>query len=162
MDDTDRKHLERCLELAETALELGNYPFGSVLVDGDGAVRAEDYNRETTGGDATLHPEFELARWAAHNMTAEERAAATVYTSGEHCPMCSAAHAWVGLGRIVYVYSGKQYAALSAAEGMAPGPVAALSSDEVATAVTVEGPEPMFEDRIVALHKRRFALGKGQ
>lgn len=162
MNDTDRKHLERCLELAETALELGNYPFGSVLVDSAGKVRAEDYNRETTGNDATLHPEFELARWAAHNMTATERAGATVYTSGEHCPMCSAAHAWVGLGRIVYVYSGKQYAALSAAEGMAPSPVAALSSDEVTTSVKVEGPEPAFEHRIVALHKRRFALTRGQ
>ena len=162
MDDTDRRHLERCLELAETALNLGNYPFGSVLVDGEGKVRAEDYNRESTGNDATLHPEFELARWAAHNMTAEERARATVYTSGEHCPMCSAAHAWVGLGRIVYVYSGKQYAALSAAEGMPVSPVAALSADEVTTSVKVEGPEPMFEDRIVALHKRRFAMTKTQ
>ena len=157
MNDTDRRHLERCLELAETALDLGNSPFGSVLVDGDGKVLAEDYNRETTGNDATLHPEFELARWAAHNMTAAARAGATVYTSGEHCPMCSAAHAWVGLGRIVYVYSGKQYAALCNAEGMAPSPVAALASNEVTTSVTVEGPEPALEERIVALHKRRFA-----
>ena len=76
--------------------------------------------------------------------------------------MCSAAHGWVGLGRIVYVYSGKQYAALSAAEGMPVSPVAALSADEVTTSVKVEGPEPMFEDRIVALHKRRFAMTKAQ
>ena len=162
MNDSDRKHLERCLELAEKALELGNSPFGSVLVDGTGTVLAEDHNRETTGNDATLHPEFELARWAAHNMTAEERAAATVYTSGEHCPMCSAAHAWVGLGRIVYLYSGKQYAALSTAEGMAPSPVAPLSANEVTTYVKVEGPEPALEDRIVSLHKRRFALIRDQ
>lgn len=32
-------------------------------------------------------------------LTAADRAAATVFTSGEHCPMCSAAHAWAGLGR---------------------------------------------------------------
>src|SRR5699024_12203067 len=44
----------------------------------------------------TMHPEFELARWAANNMSPEARAQATVYTSGEHCPMCAAAHAWVG------------------------------------------------------------------
>jgi hypothetical protein len=31
-------------------------------------------------------------------MTPAERAASTVDTSGEHCPMCAAAHAWVGLG----------------------------------------------------------------
>ena len=38
-------------------------------------------------------------------------AACTVYTSGEHCPMCSAAHAWVGLGRIVYAVSAPSSAA---------------------------------------------------
>ncbi len=37
-----------------------------------------------------------------------ERVRATVYTSGEHCPMCAAAHAWVGLGRIVYAASSAQ------------------------------------------------------
>ena len=39
-----------------------------------------------------------------------ERAGATVYTSGEHCPMCAAAHGWVGLGRVVYVASSAQLA----------------------------------------------------
>ena len=67
-------------------------------------VLREDRNR-VPDGDQTRHPEFELARWAAANLTPEERAAATVYTSGEHCPMCAAAHAWVGLGRIVYAGS---------------------------------------------------------
>src|SRR3712207_6925299 len=56
-------------------------------------------------GDATQHPEFAIARWAATHLTPDERAAATVYTSGEHCPMCAAAHAWAGLGRIVYARS---------------------------------------------------------
>ena len=51
------------------------------------------------GGDATRHPEFAIARWAADESDAcPTRADATVYTSGEHCPMCAAAHAWVGLG----------------------------------------------------------------
>jgi hypothetical protein len=51
-------------------------------VAGGGQVLAEDRNREASLGDATRHPEFELARWAAANMTAAERAAATVFTSG--------------------------------------------------------------------------------
>jgi hypothetical protein len=37
----------------------------------------EDRNRENSAGDATRHPELELARWAAVNMTADERAAAS-------------------------------------------------------------------------------------
>ncbi len=31
-----------------------------------------------------------------------------MYTSGEHCPMCAAAHGWVRLGTIVYLSSAKQ------------------------------------------------------
>ena len=160
MNDTDRKHLERCLELAETALELGNYPFGSVLVDSAGKVRAEDYNRETTGNDATLHPEFELARWAAHHMTAAERAGATVYTSGEHCPMCSAAHAWVGLGRIVYAGSSAQLSAWRGAFGAPASPVATLPINIVAPNVPVDGPDPALSERLHALHRRRHEMTK--
>ncbi|MGW4108847.1 nucleoside deaminase, partial [Streptomyces sp. NPDC004976] len=107
--DDELPYLRRCVELAAEALESGDEPFGSVLVAGDGTVLAEDHNR-VASGDRTRHPEFELARWAAARMPPAERAAATVYTSGEHCPMCAAAHAWVGLGRIVYVASSEQLA----------------------------------------------------
>lgn len=99
MTENERAYLRRCLDLAREALEAGDQPFGSVLVGADGRILAEDRNR-TSSGDSTRHPEFELARWAANNLSPEERAAATVYTSGEHCPMCAAAHAWVGLGPI--------------------------------------------------------------
>src|SRR5690606_17246572 len=103
-DPVDLAHLRRCVELAREGLDAGDEPFGSLLVDASGVVRFEDRNR-VAGGDHTRHPEFEIARWAAANLSVEERRASTVYTSGEHCPMCSAAHAWVGLGRIVYATS---------------------------------------------------------
>jgi Cytosine/adenosine deaminases len=106
--EADLRHLRRCVELATEAVEAGDFPFGSVLVAADGTVLAEDRNREVTTGDPTRHPEFALARWAATNMTPPDRAPATVYTSGEHCPMCAAAHGWAGLGRIVYATSSQQ------------------------------------------------------
>ncbi|MCA1570213.1 MAG: nucleoside deaminase [Chloroflexi bacterium] len=109
--DADLRHLQRCVELATEALEAGDEPFGSVLVAADGSVLAEDHNR-VAGGDRTRHPELELARWAAANMTLQERASATIFTSGEHCPMCAAAHGWVGLGRIYFVSSSEQLVAL--------------------------------------------------
>jgi tRNA(Arg) A34 adenosine deaminase TadA len=70
--EVDLKHLRRCVELARTALEKGDEPFGSVLVSGDGRVLQEDHNH-VAGGDHTQHPEFNLARWAAANLTPEER-----------------------------------------------------------------------------------------
>ena len=90
----DQGHLRRCVALAIQALENGDDPFGSVLVDADGAVLAEAMNRERSDADPTAHPEFELVKWAIANLTPDERATSTIYTSGEHCPMCAAAHAW--------------------------------------------------------------------
>ena len=120
--EVDLAHLRRCVELAREALDDGDEPFGSLLVDGRGEVRFEDRNR-VKDGDETRHPEFEIARWSAGHLSADERRAATVYTSGEHCPMCAAAHAWVGLGRIVYAVSTEQLVGWLGEWGVAPGPV---------------------------------------
>jgi tRNA(Arg) A34 adenosine deaminase TadA len=146
-------YLRRCVELAAEALAAGDEPFGSVLVGGEGAVLAEDHNR-VASGDRTRHPEFELARWSAAHLTPEQRAAATVYTSGEHCPMCAAAHAWVGLGRIVYVASSEQLAAWLGELGVPAPPVRTLPVNEVAPGVTVEGPVPELAAQVRDLHRR--------
>lgn len=153
VNDGELRHLRRCVELATEALEVGDEPFGSVLVAGDGTVLAEDRNR-VAGGDQTRHPEFELARWAAANMPPEERAKATVYTSGEHCPMCAAAHGWVELGRIVYVCSSEQLAGWLAEMGVPAPPVRTLPIREVAPEVVVEGPIPGLAEQVHALHRR--------
>lgn len=158
--DADLQHLRRCVELATEALEAGDEPFGSVLVSGDGRVLAEDRNR-VAGGDHTRHPEFELARWAATNMTPKERATATVYTSGEHCPMCAAAHAWVGLGRVVYVSSSKQLTQWLSDLGAPSSPVRPLPIQEVAPGVKVEGPIPELAEQVHALHRRRYESRRG-
>jgi tRNA(Arg) A34 adenosine deaminase TadA len=153
VDDAELKYLRRCVELAAQALEAGDEPFGSVLVDAGGKILAEDHNR-VASGDRTRHPEFELARWSAAHMTPEERAAATVYTSGEHCPMCAAAHGWVGLGRIVYVASSQQLMSWLADLGVPPPPVRTLPIREVAPGVIVDGPVPDLSDEVRALHQR--------
>jgi tRNA(Arg) A34 adenosine deaminase TadA len=152
--EADLPHLRRCVELAAEAVQAGDFPFGSVLVAADGTVLAEDRNREVTTGDPTRHPEFELARWAATNMTPAERAAATVYTSGEHCPMCAAAHGWVGLGRIVYVTSTEQMYAWLAELGVSPGPVLPLAIPDVVRGLEVAGPVPDLAGQVRDLHRR--------
>ncbi|MFC8431091.1 nucleoside deaminase [Streptomyces sp. NPDC057253] len=151
--DTELPYLRRCVELAEEALEAGDEPFGSVLVGADGGILAEDHNR-VASGDRTRHPEFELARWSAAHLTPGERAAATVYTSGEHCPMCAAAHAWVGLGRIVYVASSKQLAGWLEEWGIPAPPVRTLPVGAIAPDVVVDGPVPGFTERVRQLHHR--------
>jgi tRNA(Arg) A34 adenosine deaminase TadA len=113
VNSTELAHLRRCLELAGEARERGDRPFGSLLVGGDGVVLAEDSNREVTTHDCTAHPELALARWAFQHLDADERAAATMYTSCEHCPMCAGGHYWAGIGRLVFALSGEQLAAIA-------------------------------------------------
>lgn len=153
IDDIDRQHLRRCLELAAQALAGGNEPFGSVLVSSDGRILFEDHNR-IAGGDHTRHPEFAIARWAADNMTAQDRAEATVYTSGEHCPMCAAAHGWVGLGRIVYASSAAQMTQWLSELGIPALRVRPLPISEVIRDTKVDGPVEEFAQQVRALHVR--------
>ncbi|MFF1574194.1 nucleoside deaminase [Leifsonia sp. NPDC058292] len=147
VDEHELVWVARAVELAREALEAGDEPFGSVLVAHDGTVLFEDRNR-TSGGDDTRHPEFEIARWAAENVPAADRARTTVYTSGEHCPMCSAAHAWVGLGRIVYAASSAQIVGWREGWGLPPGPVAALPVTAIAPGIPVDGPVAGFDEDV--------------
>ena len=152
--DNEMIHLRRCVELAAEALEAGDAPFGSVLVDGDGNVLREDRNRANTV-DATYHPEIAVAKWAAQNMTPAARAKAVVYTSGEHCAMCSAAHAWAGLGRIVYISSSKQLSTWMDEMGVtSTSPINSLTIQEVAPNVAVDGPIVGLDEEIKVLQQR--------
>lgn len=153
---TDLKHLQRCVELAKTALEEGDEPFGSVLVSANGDVLFEDHNH-VAGGDHTQHPEFAIARWAANNMTLEERSKATVYTSGEHCPMCAAAHGWVGLGRIVYASSSEQLVQWLGELDVAPSRVKNLPIQDVIRDITIAGPVPELAEQVRNLHHQFYA-----
>ena len=151
LDDLD--HLRRCVALAREALEAGDEPFGSLLVGPDGSVLREERN-QTSDGDQTRHAEFELSRWAATNVAEDVRPLCIVYTSGEHCPMCTAAHAWVGLGRIVYAGSTAQLSEWRTSWGLAAGPVLALPINAVAPGVPVSGPAPELADELRELHQR--------
>ncbi|MFS0615443.1 nucleoside deaminase [Lederbergia ruris] len=155
INDSDLKHLRRCVDLAKTALEKGDEPFGSVLVSADGDVLFEDHNH-VAGGDHTQHPEFAIARWAANHMTPEERSKATVYTSGEHCPMCAAAHGWVGLGRIVYASSSEQLVQWLSEMGVAPSRVRNLPIQDVIRDTTVDGPVPELAEHVRQLHRQFY------
>lgn len=155
LNEADLERLSRCVELARTAVEGGHAPFGAMLVGADGALLYEDYNR-AGDGDPTTHPEFAIARWAATNLAPVHRIRASVYTSGEHCPMCAAAHAWVGLGRIVYAASATQlHQWLSEWRAPTP-PVAPLSITTVAPKAVVDGPAPRFADEVKALYQSAY------
>ncbi|NUS43079.1 MAG: nucleoside deaminase [Mycobacteriaceae bacterium] len=153
LSEDDLVRLARCVELAAAAVADGDRPFGSILVTGDGRTLAEDRNREVTTGDPTAHPELALARWAHANLTAAERAAATVYTSGEHCPMCSAAHGLLGLGRIVYATSAEQTSRWLDELGAPTAAVRMAPIKDILPRHAAVGPVDAFAAEIRELHR---------
>jgi tRNA(Arg) A34 adenosine deaminase TadA len=154
VSQVDLQHLRRCVELARTALENGHGPFGAVLVGATGQTLYEDHNR-VTDDDQTLHAELNVVRWVVANLAPVLRIRTTVYTSCEQCPMCAAAHAWAGLGRIVYATSSAQLTAWLA-EWDAPAPVAMLPINAVAPRVVVGGPAVELEDEMKTLYEARY------
>lgn len=147
LSETDRLYLKRCIELAETALQKGDAPFGSILVSGEGEILFEDHNR-ISGGDHTRHPEFAIARWATQHLNPDARQKATVYTSGEHCSMCASAHGLVGLGRIVYASSTEQLTQWKKKWGIESGPLKVLSIKDVIRHADVDGPDEKLSKEV--------------
>lgn len=156
LESKDEKYIKRCIELATESLEAGDSPFGSVLVDKDGKIIAEGRNR-VNETNALAHPEVEMARWAADNLSAEEIATTTMYTSGEHCTMCSGAQGLVGIGTLVYLSSGEQLYEWQREFGAAHSKLNYIRVEDVIKNVEVRGPaEGELLEEIKNIQKRFY------
>lgn len=153
MNADELAHLERCVELAEEALRRGDRPFGSVLVSASGERLREDSNRIETRGEITAHPEIELARWASKNLSLEERRGATLYTSGEHCPMCAAAHVWAEIGRLVFILDAARIRELSQEGGVSFDISAREIVERSSREIEIVGPVEELRERVEALFR---------
>ncbi|MGA7809595.1 nucleoside deaminase [Bradyrhizobium sp.] len=100
--DRDAHFLRLCFDVARRSLSHGNHPFGAILVDRNGQVLIESENGYLPAHDGTAHAERLLATDACRKLSAEVRAAATIYSSAEPCAMCAGAIYWAGIGRLVY------------------------------------------------------------
>jgi tRNA(Arg) A34 adenosine deaminase TadA len=76
--------------------------------------------------------------------------------------MCSAAHAWVGLGRIVYAVSTDQLVGWLRAWDVPLGPVTPLAIQAVAPGLRVDGPAPELEQEVRELHRRLHGIPEGR
>ncbi len=153
---TDEAFLSQCVALAREALEAGDNPFGSVLVAENGTLLATARNHSNTQ-TITAHPEKELAQWALENLSREQRREATLYTSGEHCPMCAGAHAFSEIGRLVFLSAGSQYAQWRKEAGLPDAPIRFVSTKEIIQNVAISGPfEGSLLEEIKQLHFAAF------
>lgn len=101
----EERLLRRAIEIAASAREHGNHPFGALLADAQGNILLEAENTVDTAKDCTGHAETNLMRLVSQKYSAEELKDCTLYTSTEPCPMCSGAIFWGEVGRVVYALS---------------------------------------------------------
>ncbi len=99
----DETYLRLAFAVARQARENGDHPFGTVLVDADGAVLMEQGNGYSSeGGDMTAHAERVLSSRASREYGVARLRSCTLYSSAEPCAMCAGAIYWAGIGRVVY------------------------------------------------------------
>lgn len=150
----DLKFFERCLSLAEEALDAGDQPFGSILVNANSEIIAEARNR-INEKNVLAHPEIVLAEWALNNLTPEERRNTIMYTTGEHCPMCAGAHSWAQIGSLYYLSSAKQLGHWLTELGVDPAPIEFIPSKDIMKNVIIKGPaKGDLVEEIKQMHER--------
>lgn len=84
-----RQYLELSLELAEKALQLGNYPIGAVLVNQDNTIVATEINECSTEQDITAHAEILALRKLGGAVDKHSVGQHILFTSLEPCYGCS-------------------------------------------------------------------------
>jgi len=131
----DGAWLARAVELALENVAAGGRPFGAIVAR-DGEEIAAGVNRALRDGDPTAHAELLAIREAARRLGSISLDGATVYASGEPCPMCRAAAEHAGASRLVFAAGSR--IAVEAGLGSA-GPAPPVEH------VPVDGAERPFE-----------------
>ena len=85
------KYMHLAFEQAKKAEEQGEVPIGAVVVDKDGNVIGEGYNRRELDEDATQHAEMIAIRQACKKLNSWRLVDCSLFITLEPCPMCSGA-----------------------------------------------------------------------
>lgn len=101
---SDQSFMDEAIAAARENVVAGGQPFGAVLVK-DGRIVARAANRMEADHDPTAHAELLAVREAGAALGTIDLSGATVYASGQPCPMCLAAMRVAGISRVVYAYS---------------------------------------------------------
>ncbi|MGG4774783.1 tRNA adenosine(34) deaminase TadA [Paenalcaligenes sp. Me52] len=100
--EAEQRYMDRALELAMQAWACGEVPVGAVVVDIQGQIIGEGYNRTITTPDPTAHAEVVALRAAASKVGNYRLPGASVYVTLEPCVMCMGAMLHARVGRVVF------------------------------------------------------------
>jgi tRNA(adenine34) deaminase len=103
VDALDQQMMRRALDLAERAeREDDEIPVGAVLVDADGSVIGEGWNRNIAEHDPSAHAEIVALRAAGRALGNHRLVGSTLYVTLEPCAMCAMAIVHARVARLVY------------------------------------------------------------
>ena len=95
-------YMRLALALARNALAAGDVPVGCVVVDRDGGILGEGWNRREARGDALAHAEVEAIRAACRRRGGWNLHGCALYVTLEPCPMCAGAILNARIDRVWY------------------------------------------------------------
>lgn len=103
MSTPDQKRfMQMAIDLAEQANDgKKGGPFGAVIVR-EGKIIGSSGNCVFKHTDPTAHAEVMAIRDACKNMQSTDLSGCDIYSSGEPCPMCTAAIYWANIKNIYY------------------------------------------------------------
>ena len=87
----DEEYMEKALVLAQKAAEHGEVPVGAIVVDENGEIIGEGYNRREELQSPTAHAEIIAIEQAAKRLHNRRLSDCTLYVTLEPCPMCAGA-----------------------------------------------------------------------
>ena len=101
--ETDLRWMRHALSLAARAeREDDEIPGGAVVVDANGGLLAEGWNRNITEHDPTAHAEIVAMRQAGLRLGNHRLLGCTLYVTLEPCAMCAMAMVHARVARVVY------------------------------------------------------------
>ncbi len=98
----DEEYMRMCIELAKKAAVEGECPVGAIIVDREGNIIAQGYNRRENDKSPTAHAEIIAIEKAARKLNSWRLSDCTLYVTLEPCPMCAGAIINSRIRRVVY------------------------------------------------------------
>ncbi len=99
-EDSDPQMMRRCIALADSSANDGEYPFAAVIAS-NGAFLCESANRVRRDHDVNSHAEI-VAIAKAQAIRGANLSDCTIYATVEPCAQCSYAIREARIGKVVY------------------------------------------------------------
>jgi len=101
MDNQDKIFMQKALELAQVAYDMGEVPIGCVIVH-EGQIIGQGYNERNRTGSSLRHAEITAIDQACQHLKDWRLDGCTMYVSLEPCPMCAGAILQARLPRLFF------------------------------------------------------------